>query len=115
VATNRPKAATEPMRDEYRRIRGSDYSAPRLDIRTWGDFRSRPPLEELGIMNRERRAMARRYAYLGPKELPPVAADLSLRRRRLLVALRRARFLVLSPARRVRRSLTLRRRRRNRR
>jgi glycosyltransferase involved in cell wall biosynthesis len=115
VATNRPKAATEPMRDEYRRIRGSDYSAPRLGIRTWGDFRSRPPLEELGIMNRERRAMARRYAYLGPKELPPVAADLSLRRRRLLVALRRARFLVLSPARRVRRSLTLRRRRRNRR
>lgn len=113
VATNRPQVATEPMRDEYRRIRGIDYSAPRLDIRTWGDFRSRPPLEELGIMNRERRAMARKYAYLGPKELPPVAADLSLRRRRLVVSVRRYRFLALAPLRKFRRSILLRRRERN--
>lgn len=103
VATNAPKSSTAPMRAEYERIRRVPYSAPTKGIRVWGSLTARPPLSELGIMNREKRLMARQYAYLGPKELPPVGADLSNVVRRSIFRLKRLRTRTKMAFRRLKR------------
>lgn len=103
VATNAPRSATTAMRDEYRRLRGEDYVVPPVTIRTWGAFVERPPVRELGLSNREKKAMARNYAMLRPTGTIPADPDVNAVRRRARYAYWRTRIPLVSTLRRGRR------------
>lgn len=101
VATNSPKTSTIPMRAEYERIRGRPYASPTVPIRTWGSFATRPPLRDLGILNRERKALARHYALLRPTGTLPADPDVSGLRKRVRRSYWRSRLRLTLPVRRV--------------
>lgn len=104
VATNSPKSSTAPMRREYERIRGHAYTSP-SGIHVWGTFRERPPLRDLGILNRERKAMAKNYALLRPTGTFPADPDVSELQRRVRLAYWRSRISLTVPLVRVRREV----------
>jgi glycosyltransferase involved in cell wall biosynthesis len=104
VATNNPKSATNPMRAEYERIRGRAYSSP-SGIRIWGSFRERPPLRDLGILNRERKAMAKNYSLLRPTGTLPADPDVTALKRRVRRVYWRSRLSVAGPIVRASRSI----------
>lgn len=101
VATNSPKSSTVPMRAEYERIRGRPYASPQVSIRTWGSFAARPALRDLGVLNRERKALARHYALLRPTGTLPADPDVTDLERRVRHAYWRARLRLTLPLRRV--------------
>lgn len=104
VATNNPKSSTAPMRAEYERIRAMPYASP-TGIRIWGTFRERPPLRDLGILNRERKAIAKNYALLRPAGTLPADPDVTALHRRVRLAYWRSRLAITLPARQSVRSL----------
>lgn len=101
VATNSPKSSTIPMRAEYERIRGRPYASPTAPIRTWGSFGTRPPLRDLGILNRERKALARHYALLRPTGTLPADPDVTALQKRVRRSYWRSRLRFTLPVRRV--------------
>lgn len=82
VATNSPKSSTTPMRAEYERIRGRAYTSPN-GVHIWGSFAERPPLRDLGIVNRERKSLAKNYSLLRPTGTLPPDPDVSALQRRV--------------------------------
>lgn len=105
VATNAPKSATAEMRDEYRRIRGEDYAAPQVPLHIWGSFPQRPPVRELGLLMRERKALARNYAMLRPTGSIPSNPDERALARRVRASYWRIRIPLVSSILRRYRSL----------
>ena len=104
VATNSPKSATNPMRAEYERIRGRAYSSPG-GIHIWGSFRGRPPLRDLGILNRERKALAKNYSLLRPTGTLPADPDVTALERRVRRLYWRSRLSVTGPTLRAGRAV----------
>lgn len=104
VATNSPKSSTTPMRREYERIRGRAFASP-TGIHVWGTFRERPPLRDLGVINRERKALAKNYSLLRPTGTLPADPDVSALQRRVRRAYWRSRITLVGPIVRIRRSV----------
>lgn len=96
VATNSPKSSTAPMRREYERIRGRAYTSP-TGLHVWGAFRDRPPLRDLGVVNRERKALAKNYSLLRPTGTLPADPDVGALRRRVRLAYWRSRISLTGP------------------
>ena len=59
VATNAPKSEPARMRAEYAVLRGETYSVPPVRLHFWGTMPERPRVEELGLLSKERKAIAR--------------------------------------------------------
>lgn len=104
VATNSPKSSTVPMRNEYERIRGRAYTSP-SSLHIWGSFRERPPLRDLGVLNRERKALAKNYALLRPTGTLPADPDVTALKRRVRRVYWRSRLSLTGPLLRAGRSV----------